>query len=105
MTKSLVLFAKIQTPPMSRAVRREAGFLLRQVQDGEQLGFRASRPMPTIGKRCLELRVAERGVTWRIIIHVASDEIVVLDVFKKKTKRTPQSVIDRCRERLKQYRK
>lgn len=62
-----------------------------------------ARPMPAIGTRCYELRINDRGSAWRIMYAVASDAIVVLDVYQKKTRRTPRGVIDRCRKRLKRY--
>lgn len=56
--------------------------------------------MPSVGARCHELRVTDRQQTWRVVYHIAEDAIVVLDVFSKKTQRTPKQVIDRCRRRL-----
>jgi hypothetical protein len=53
----MVLKGEIQTPPLSEAARRETGFLLRRLQQGENLGLPHSRPMPVIGLRCHELRV------------------------------------------------
>ena len=43
---------QIKTPPFSEAARREAGFLLRLVQEGELIGMPRSRPMPTVGPGC-----------------------------------------------------
>jgi len=62
-----------------------------------------SRPMPVIGEQCHELRVADIDKTWRIIYHIDADAIVILDVFSKKTRATPQLVIDRSRRRLREY--
>lgn len=36
--------------------------------------------------------------------HIASDAVVILDVFSKKTQMTPKTVLDACRKRLKAYR-
>ena len=63
-----------------------------------------SRPMPGIGRGCHELRIIDRDVTWRIVYHVDSDAVVILDVFSKKTKATPTKVIDTCKVRLAMYR-
>ena len=41
--------------------------------------------------------------TWRIMYRVSETEIVVMDVFVKKTTATPQSVIDNCKKRLALY--
>jgi phage-related protein len=35
--------------------------------------------------------------------HVASDAVVILDVFAKKTEATPAGVLDTCRKRLADY--
>jgi phage-related protein len=97
------LFGEVRTPPFSAEARVEAGFLLRRLQQGETLGLPQSRPMPTMGAGCHELRIQDRSVTWRIMYHVAGDAIVILDVFEKKTQTTPQSVLATCRRRLAQY--
>jgi phage-related protein len=97
------LFGEVKTPPFSAEARVEAGFLLRRLQQGEVLGLPYSRPMPTVGAGCHELRIPDRSVTWRIVYHVAGDAIVILDVFAKKTEATPQSVLATCRRRLAQY--
>ena len=62
-----------------------------------------SRPMPSIGQCCHELRIDDRDVTWRILYRIDPDAIVILHVFDKKTNKTPQHVIDVCRQRIKLY--
>ena len=66
----------------------EAGFLLRRLQRGESVSMPNSRPMPTIGPRCHELRIVDRGKTWRIIYRTDEDAVIVLEVFQKQTKQT-----------------
>ena len=51
-----------------------------------------SRPMPSIGRRCHELRIVDESGTWRIIYRVDDDAIVVLEVFQKKSSKTPKRV-------------
>lgn len=97
------LHGEVKTPPFSRAARVEAGFLLRRLQDGEMLEMPASRPMPTVGPNCHELRVDDGTVTWRIVYHVDAEAIVILDVFQKKSRTTPKQVIDVSRKRLRAY--
>lgn len=97
------LKGEVKTPPFSEAARVEAGFLLRRLQRGESLGLPHSRPMPTIGGRCHELRITDRDQTWRVMYHVASDALVILDVFTKKSETTPKGVLDTCRTRLAAY--
>ena len=88
-----------------RRAHRWAGFLLRRLQQGQLLTMPDSRPMPSIGARCHELRVndAETRMTWRIMYRLDSDAVVVADVFAKKTQKTPPDVIGRCHKRLAQY--
>jgi len=63
----------------------------------------ASRPMPTIGPRCHELRVTDSGRHWRIVYRQDPDAIVIADVFAKTTRQTPDRVVADCRRRLKMY--
>jgi len=97
------LLGEIKTPPMSINARREAGLLLRELQDGELLSMPQSRPMPSIGARCHELRIDDERKTWRVVYRIDSDAIVILDVFEKKTRVTPAGVIANGRRRLKLY--
>lgn len=97
------LHGEIKTPPMSMSVRLEAGHLLRRLQRGELLSMPESRPMPSIGPRCHELRVGDADVTWRIFYRTDPDAIVILEVLKKKTPKTPKTVLQACRRRLAEY--
>ncbi len=67
------------------------------------LGLPESRPMPSIGPRCHELRVRDENANWRIIYRIDSDAILIGDVFTKKTQKTPQHVIKNCQRRFKKY--
>jgi len=97
------LEGEIKTPPFSAGARLEAGLLLRRLQRGEMLGMPHSRPMPSLGPRCHELRINDAGVAWRIIYRIDSDAIVILEVFSKKSGKTPRSIIDACKRRIKEY--
>jgi phage-related protein len=97
------LRSEIKTPPFSAAARIEAGFLLRQLQRGVNVTMPRSRPMPSIGRQCHELRITDRNVTWRIIYRVDVDAIVIAEVFDKKTRQTPKYIIEFCKQRLKNY--
>jgi len=97
------LRGEILTPPFSPEARREAGVLIRQLQQGVQHGLPQSRPMPSVGVRCHELRIPDRDQSWRILYRIEPDAIVILDVFPKKTPATPHSVIAQARTRLAQY--
>lgn len=97
------LHGEVKTPPLSTAARIEAGILLRRLQRGESLALPHSRPMPSIGPRCHELRIQDENKTWRIIYRIDEDAIILLDVFRKTTQRTPQRIIAACQQRLKRY--
>lgn len=97
------LHGEIKTPPMSGNARIETGYLLRLLQRGKKLTLPHSRPMPTIGAKCHELRIDDKNMTWRIVYRIDPDAIVILDVFEKKTQKTPQKVIENCKRRLKLY--
>ena len=97
------LHGEIKTPPFSQAARIEAGYLLRLLQEGRALGMPQSRPMPVVGPRCHELRVRDAGADWRIVYRLDADAVVILEVFSKKTRTTPKSVIDACTRRLREY--
>ncbi|MEW6299965.1 MAG: type II toxin-antitoxin system RelE/ParE family toxin, partial [Thermodesulfobacteriota bacterium] len=62
-----------------------------------------SRPMPEIGGHCHDLRVEGRNQTWRIIYRIDPDAIIIAEVFSKKTKKTPPTVITMSQKRLKTY--
>ncbi len=97
------LHGEVKTPPMSGTARIEAGYLLRLLQMGEKLRLPHSRPMPSIGSRCHELRVDDLNATWRIVYRIYPDAIVILEVFEKKTQKTPKTVIDNCKRRIRLY--
>ena len=97
------LHGEVKSPPFSRVGRIEAGSLLRRLQRGEQLSLPHSRPMRSIGVRCHELRISDESVTWRILYRIDGDSIVILEVFKKKSAQTAQSIIDTAKRRLKEY--
>lgn len=97
------LYSEVKTPPFSGKARLEAGYLLRQLQRGIKLSLPQSRPMASIGARCHELRIDDLTVTWRIIYRIDDDAIIVADVFKKQSQKTPKSVSETCKRRLRGY--
>lgn len=97
------LHGDIKTPPFSQNARIEAGVLLRRLQQGENLGMPHSKPMPSIGVHCHELRVRDAELNWRIIYRIDDDAILILEVFNKTTRATPDNLIDNCKKRLSKY--
>jgi len=97
------LHGEILTPPFSTDARIEAGFLLRKLQKGDTLALPHSKPMSSIGPRVHELRINDKNITWRIIYRIDKDAIVILEVFEKKSRATPKTVLKICQDRLKRY--
>ena len=97
------LHSEIKTPPFTQAARIEAGLLLRRLKQGESIGLPQSRPMPSIGSHCHELRVRDENKNWRIIYRIDEDAIVIVEVFSKTTQETPQGVIETCQRRLRKF--
>ena len=99
----VILHGEIKSPPFSAVARVEAGVNLRKLQRGMTLSMPISRPMPTIGARCAELRIVDVNTTWRIIYRADVDAVLIAEVFAKKTQATPKSVIAVCKRRLREY--
>jgi len=94
---------EVKTPPFTREARIEAGILLRRLQRGESIGLPHSRPMPSIGRKCHELRIPDENVSWRIVYLLDTDAVVIGEVFTKKSGKTPKKVVDACRRRFRRY--
>jgi phage-related protein len=97
------LRGEVKTPPFSQTGRVEAGFLLRRLQRGENLGLPHSRPLPAVGPRCHELRIRDPEHNWRLVYRIDPDAVVIAEVFDKKTQRLPHEVIEACKRRLRIY--
>jgi phage-related protein len=97
------LHGEIRTPPFSVRARVEVGVLLRKLQRGDRPGMPHVRPMPVIGPRGFEARVSDSGKSWRVILRIDADAIVIAEVFQKTTRKTPLHVIRECIRRLRAY--
>ena len=97
------LHGMVNSPPFSNEARIEAGYFLRLLQKGLKLSSPQSRPMPSIGKNCHELRIRDKNRNWRIVYRINIDAIIIVEIFEKKTEQTPQSVIKTCQKRLAEY--
>ena len=73
--------------------------LLRLLQEGEQLGMPQAEPLPNVGPRCGAMRVRDAERNWRIMFRTDADAILVLEVYSKKTRKIPDEVIQRCKQR------
>src|SRR5437870_13280273 len=90
------LHGQIKAPPFSQEARIEAGYLLGRLQQGENLRLPQSRPMPSVGRRCHELRVPGKGQNCRIGYRIDGDAVVILEVFAQTRRQAPQSGSDTC---------
>ena len=97
------LGGEVKSPPLGKDARVEAGYLLRCLQAGLSLSMPHSRPIKSVGPRCHELRIDDQTVAWRIFYRIDSDAILVLGVYRKRTGKTPQAVIEACRRRVRKY--
>jgi phage-related protein len=94
---------EVKTPPFSVEARKEAGLLLRRLQRGEKLGMPQSRPMPSVGRGCHELRIPDENTTWRIVYRVDADAVVIWAIFAKKDRKTPNAIVEACKKRIRAY--
>ncbi|HEY0017182.1 MAG TPA: type II toxin-antitoxin system RelE/ParE family toxin [Longimicrobium sp.] len=97
------LHGEVKSPPFSAAARIEAGELLQRLQLGRMLGLPHSRPMPSIGPHCHELRIVDEDRNWRIVYRIDPGAILIAEVFRKTTVATPHRVIDACKRRFRRY--
>jgi len=88
---------------MSKDARLKAGYFVRMLQSGEMLSLPESRPMPSIGPRCHELRIRDKDSTWRVVYRLDPDSVLIVEVFSKKTQQTPKNVIETCKARLREH--
>ncbi len=101
--KLFLLHGVIKSPPFSEEAQEETGYYLRQLQQGKMLSMPHSRPMPSVGARCHELRIRDRDFYWRVMYRIDNDAILVAGIFPKKTEATPANIINNCRKRLADY--
>lgn len=94
-----------KTPPMSTEARREAGFLLRQLQGGVRLSMPKARNLPDVGARVVELRIRDAGAqaTWRIVCRIDADAVIVAHWFDKNDNKMPRREIAAVQSRLARY--
>jgi phage-related protein len=79
-------------------VRREAGYQLDQVQNGQEPDD--WKPMNTVGQGAQEIRIRDAAGTFRVI-YVAkfADAVYVLHCFQKKTEKTSKADLDLASKR------
>src|SRR5207245_3348047 len=83
------LHGEIKTPPSTKESRKEAGYLLRLLQQGENIGMPQAEPLPIVGPRCGALRVRDGAYHWRIMFRADPDAVLIVEVYAKKTRKIP----------------
>jgi phage-related protein len=49
------------------------------------------------------LRIDDGAVSWRVVYYVDAEAVVILSVFQKKSRTTPQQIVEVSRKRLREY--
>ncbi len=89
---------------LSLTLRREINQLFTSLMLGESLGMPISRPMPSIANGVHELRIKDSTGQYRsFYFSKIQNIIVILHMFKKKTKATPKKEIELVKRRLYEY--
>jgi phage-related protein len=94
---------EVNTPPMSDAARREAGFLLGLLQCGETLGMPQARPLFEVAPRLYELRIREAGKNWRIFYRADADRVLLIHQINKTTQTLSEQDKKTVKDRLATY--
>ena len=82
--------------------KKEVGYLLYKLQRCDSLLMPHSKPMPSIGKGCHELRVKGEDGAYRVFYLLkVENHIFIFHAFKKKTQKTPQKDIELGKKNLK----
>ncbi len=77
--------------------------LLRLLQEGELLGMPFSRPLPSVGPRCHELRIRDAGHEWRIVYRIDPRCIFIAGTFAKTGKAMQQREFGKAKQALKEF--
>jgi phage-related protein len=84
-------------------VRGEIADAAARLEAGHILSMPLSRPMPSIGKGCHELRFRDRAGVYRVIYaFVRQREIWFLHAFRKKTEKTSDQNLQTAKLRLRE---
>lgn len=80
-------------------IRQQSGYELHKVQNGDMpTDF---KPMPTIGRGVIEIRLRDENGAFRIIYTAKIENMIyVLHAFQKKTQRTSQQDLNLAKQRL-----
>ena len=93
----------IKTPPIDATVRRQIGYHLRLIQGGGLPSPPISRPLPEMGPNVHYLRLSGPSGEWRVYYQIRAREVIVGEVFHKKTQAIPGHLIRTVRKRFEDY--
>lgn len=89
---------------LDRLTKLETGTQLMRIQQGERLNSPLSKPMTIIHKSAHELRLKDRGGSYRIIYVLnLNDKIFIPHAFSKKTQKTPNKEIKISIQRIREF--
>jgi phage-related protein len=95
--------ARAEVKAFPDEVKRELGYLIFRLQQGESLGLPASRPMADVAAGVSELRVRGSDGVYRAFYYVKLENgVLVFHAFKKKTQATPPNEIKLGAKRFKE---
>jgi phage-related protein len=95
--------AKVEVKDFPDDVKRELGYLIFRLQQGESPGLPASRPMPDVAAGVSELRVRGSDGVYRAFYYLKlENHVLVFHAFKKKTQATPPHEIKLGTKRFKE---
>src|SRR5882724_5239422 len=77
----------------SDEAKEDVGSRLELLQQGRFIQYPLSDHMPSICQHCHELRkIQDKNIEWRIIYRIDPEVIVIVEVFKKQSKKTPKYI-------------
>lgn len=84
-------------------IKKSLGFLIYKLQLGEKLIMPHSRPMPSLGASCHELRVKDESGIYRAFYYLKiEDQILIFHAFQKKTEKTADKDIEQGKKNLRE---
>ena len=86
---------------LPEVIREDLADALARLNAGLTLSMPLSRPMPDIGKGVHELRLRDRGGTYRVFYFIKSHGVIyLLHAMQKKSQATPPQTIKLVQRRL-----
>jgi phage-related protein len=85
-------------------VKKELGSVLTRLQRGESIGMPDVRGMPDISLRIYEIRISDRGASYRALYALRMQfGILIFHAFQKRSRKTPEREKKTARIRLEAF--